>query len=466
MKTNTPRFFALCILLHACLFHSQAQVPQLWSLIWHGGTYGNGSIFKLNGDGTGSSTLFSIHDTLGSQPYGQFTLVNKHLLFGTAQDGGANGKGVIFKYDLATQQYSKVYDFNGIDGGFPQGNLFLADNGKLFGTTSQGGTKNVGTLFRIDTLGNNFTKIYDFDSLIGGYPGGSMVRADDNNLYFVTNRGIIYNLDPSTEIVKRIFDLSHGGVNTLGFDDNGLISGIDGKLYGASFNGGLHGYGKIFSFDITSDTITSLYDFDGVNGKWSSASLVQATDGKLYGVTTMGGIHDKGVLFSYDPFHPAFLKLLDFGSSKGDNPINALMQASDGKLYGSSSSVMFSFDILNNTYAPIYNCTMNINPSTFVEVERLPSSEPSSIPGLSIDLQFQISPNPTTNSVNITIDKTLIGYTLTITDITGRKMTSIKLPTALASGETLLPIDYPNGIYFVTLSDGQQTATQKLIIQK
>ena len=75
---------------------------------------------------------------------------------------------------------------------------------------------------------------------------------------------------------------------------------------------------------------------------------------------------------------------------------------------------------------------------------------------------FNLSPNPATNYVNIAVDEAMAGSILTITDITGRKMTGISLTTQ----HSLLNTDFPNGIYFVTISNGQQTATQKLIIQK
>ena len=64
-------------------------------------------------------------------------------------------------------------------------------------------------------------------------------------------------------------------------------------------------------------------------------SLMQASDGKLYGMTTNGGSSsDNGVIFSFDPSSSTYTKLKDFDNTNGANPYGSLMQASDGKLYG------------------------------------------------------------------------------------------------------------------------------------
>ena len=61
---------------------------------------------------------------------------------------------------------------------------------------------------------------------------------------------------------------------------------------------------------------------------------MQASDGKLYGMTTNGGSSGYGVIFSFDPSSSTYTKLKDFDNTNGANPYGSLMQASDGKLYG------------------------------------------------------------------------------------------------------------------------------------
>jgi uncharacterized repeat protein (TIGR03803 family) len=105
---------------------------------------------------------------------------------------------------------------------------------------------------------------------------------------------------------------------------------------------------------------------------------MQANDGKLYGMTEWGGSGNKGVIFSYDPSSSTFTKLYDFDSTNGAHPSGRLMQASDGKLYGTASEggssnngVIFSFDISTSTYTKLldYNFLNGANPrSGFIEV--------------------------------------------------------------------------------------------------
>ena len=67
--------------------------------------------------------------------------------------------------------------------------------------------------------------------------------------------------------------------------------------------------------------------------------LLQASNGKLYGMTREGGSNGAGTIFSYDPATSAYTQLKDFDDTNGANPYGSLVQASDGKLYGMTSVV-------------------------------------------------------------------------------------------------------------------------------
>ncbi len=71
----------------------------------------------------------------------------------------------------------------------------------------------------------------------------------------------------------------------------------NGKLYGMTQVGGSSGAGVIFSFDPSSSTYKKLKDFDNTNGGYPTGNLMQASDGKLYGMTHRGGSSDVGVIF-------------------------------------------------------------------------------------------------------------------------------------------------------------------------
>ncbi len=81
-------------------------------------------------------------------------------------------------------------------------------------------------------------------------------------------------------------------------------------------------FGVIFSFDRSTSTYTKLKDFDYFNdagpfGNGPFGTFIQASDGKLYGMTNGGGSSDAGVIFSSDPSSSTYTKLRDL---QGANP--------------------------------------------------------------------------------------------------------------------------------------------------
>jgi uncharacterized repeat protein (TIGR03803 family) len=94
----------------------------------------------------------------------------------------------------------------------------------------------------------------------------------------------------------------------------------DGKLYGLTFGGGSGGAGVIFSFDPSASTLTKLMDFGITSGTSSYGSLLQASDGKLYGMTHRGGSSDVGVIFSFDLSTSTYIKLKDYTGANGALP--------------------------------------------------------------------------------------------------------------------------------------------------
>ena len=113
-----------------------------------------------------------------------------------------------------------------------------------------------------------------------------------------------------------------------------LVQASNGKLYGMTSSGdAANNYaGVIFSFDPSTSIYTKLIDFDGTNGRNPNGSLIQASDGKLYGMTNLGGSSGVGVIFSFDPSSSTYTKLKDFNNADGASPEGSLIQASDGNL--------------------------------------------------------------------------------------------------------------------------------------
>jgi uncharacterized repeat protein (TIGR03803 family) len=203
--------------------------------------------------------------------------------------------------------------------------LIQATDGNFYGTTDQGGNypslgepcslgrtgwAGCGTIFQI-TPGGKLTTLYSFCAVLdcpdSFHPAGEMVQANDGAFYGVTTGfsqgswlGTVFKFTPSGGLTT-LYTFCHepwcaDGVNPSG----GLVQATDGNFYGTTSAWGAYGGGTIFKIT-PGGTFTKLYDFcaqpncaDGAN-PWDS--LVQGTDGNLYGATPKGGTNNDGAIF-------------------------------------------------------------------------------------------------------------------------------------------------------------------------
>ena len=213
-----------------------------------------------------------------------------------------------------------------------------AGDGKLYGTTYAGGNiyPGNGVLFSFDPSTSTFTKLKDFDNTNGMSIYSSLMQASNGNLYGISDFGVIFSFNPSASTYAKLTDLN---INDGRDPYSSLVQASDGKLYGMTDDGGSGSYpdgrGVIFSYDPLTSLYAKLADFTGYNGRRGLGSLIQATNGKLYGMAWSGGPDNTdGVVFSYDLSSSRYTKLLNFDGTHGAHPYGSLMQAGNGKLYG------------------------------------------------------------------------------------------------------------------------------------
>jgi uncharacterized repeat protein (TIGR03803 family) len=161
-----------------------------------GGT-GNGTVFKINIDGTGYALLHSFTNAPdGANPQADL-LLNGSQLYGTTANGGSAGYGTVFMINTDGTGYAVLRNFtNSPDGANPEAGLALVD-GALYGTTCYGGTiqnsldgTGNGTVFEINTNGSGYAVVHNFLGAPndGAYPLGKLVVGSDG-LYGTTSRG-------------------------------------------------------------------------------------------------------------------------------------------------------------------------------------------------------------------------------------------------------------------------------------
>jgi uncharacterized repeat protein (TIGR03803 family) len=204
------------------------------------------------------------------------------------------------------------------DGGNPAGNLIMGKDGNFYGMTSEGGTTGgntyalgpiagSGTIFKCTTSGTE-TILYNFMGAPsdGASPNGSLIQDTDGSFYGMTcyggaggsgmGLGTIFKFSPTgTETVLHSFA---GGASDGKYPYGSLVQGSDGSLYGMTSAGGESNYGTIFRCTKTG-TITILYSFSGIppDGASPYGSLIQGNDGNLYGMTSAGGVSGYGTIF-------------------------------------------------------------------------------------------------------------------------------------------------------------------------
>lgn len=317
----------------------RASDGMLYGMTSSGGVNDFGVLFCYNPSTSVYTKLIDFNDTLnGATPYGALLQASDGKLYGMTAYGGIYNKGVLFQYNFSTGSYIKKFDFDSLNGENPRGSLMQASNGMMYGLTEAGGTNDQGVLFEYDPSASNFNKRLDFDSSKGSHPSGSLIQNTDGTLYGMTydegaeKAGTLFQYNPVTFAFSKKFDflLAVDGSFPAGV----LVKATDGKLYGASRNGGVNESGVIFQYDPVSSTYTKKFDFNTtVSGNYPTGFLIQASDGMLYGMTTYGGANDMGVIFQYDPVTSTYTKKFDFDNT-ASNPYGSFLQASDGKLYG------------------------------------------------------------------------------------------------------------------------------------
>ena len=169
----------------------------LYGTTEQGGANGSGTIFSLITNQPGSfnpiHSFAAINISNGTNTEGAFSfsglVISGNTLYGTALGGGTTGNGTIFAVNTDGSGFTNLYSFKGgSDGSEPQAGLTLS-GGVLYGTTSIGGYFNKGTLFSIRTNGLGYNSLYSFTGGADGSSPKSDLLLSGNVLYGTASAG-------------------------------------------------------------------------------------------------------------------------------------------------------------------------------------------------------------------------------------------------------------------------------------
>jgi len=319
-----------------------------------------GTVFRMTPDGT-LTTIYNFCSQAncadGHTPVAGLVLGTDGNFYGTASSGGdlscgyPYGCGTVFKITPAGA-LTTLHTFTGQgDGAGPFAGLAQGRNASFYGTTgSEGGD---GTVFKITPSGM-LTTVHFFGRPDGLWPISGPALGIDGNFYGTTSGGgtssncndgcgTVYKMTPVGKLsTLHSFDLTDGA-ELVG----GVVQAADGSLYGTSALGGtspvcagLYADGCGTVFKITpAGKLSTLYNFCSLSNCFDGVSpygtLMQATDGNLYGTALEGGALDYGTLFQITT-SGVFKVLHNFDRDNGGVPFAGLMQATNGILYGTT----------------------------------------------------------------------------------------------------------------------------------
>jgi uncharacterized repeat protein (TIGR03803 family) len=341
--TNSEGLRPLCLTISG---------STLYGVAVGGGSSGNGTVFKLNIDGTGFTNLHSFASSArapcpgyrlytnsdGTYPNSSLILFGD-TLYGTAGGGGLFGGGTVFAIHTDSSGFRILHNFilwgpsicyTSTDGYSPSG-LTLAGT-TIYGTTAHGGSSDNGTVFSISTNGQDFTTLHSFSAsytnsagvytnvdgcvpsalillgrtlygtaLLGGNSGnGTVFAINTDGTGFTT-------LHSFTSL--SCCDTNGDGGLTNGdgaLPYAGLVCSAD-TLYGTASDAGSLGWGTVFALTTNGMGFTTLHSFGGgaynnsyytnSDGGYLTSGLLLSSN-NLYGTAVSGGASGYGTVFS------------------------------------------------------------------------------------------------------------------------------------------------------------------------
>ena len=275
-----------------------------------------------------------------------------------AQGYSASNRGNIIKFDINGENPVIMHQFDSIHGRLPMGKLFLASNGKLYGTASKGGnlytypnstvTYEGGVLFEYDLTLDKFRIVKYFEkvgnSLAQINPQIGLIEPIPGKLFGATSE-YLFNYDITTDVTTI--------TNTVGYIVNSeLMKASDGYLYGTVRTNGhcldfvntLGENGSIIKVNLLNNAITIIHSLscNFTEGNPPIGQLIEVLPGKLYGVSWYGAYFDSngnfvttgGTIFEFNIATNTFTKKLDFNTQTEGSFPQPLVYINNNKIYG------------------------------------------------------------------------------------------------------------------------------------
>lgn len=347
------------------------------------------------------------------------SLYSQQTLWGTIQKGGLYNHGVLYKTDSIGDNLVVVHNFDSIRSGKFPGAIIQASNGKIYGTTNQGGNGVVqspgappgyytegGTLFEYDPVLDSFRILIHFNSTNALYPAGfyspsplPLLEAAPGKLWITLSlfqysnsvaqvrHGSVMSYDLATGVLSPVATVPSWTTPSLNGPQYTSISGplykgADGYVYGMT-----NGYsscavsaaandGSLIRINPATNAFSYILPLNCsyIDG-WLPEGNFEEVNGKYIGRTRWGGpaysyptAPGNGVIFEFDPVANTYTKKYNLqGGTMGRNVAGNTIKAANGKLYAAAyggvtnnnmpygGGIIYEYDAASNTYNVDYN---------------------------------------------------------------------------------------------------------------
>ena len=300
-------------------------------------------------------------------------LADGTTLVGAGLYGGRTNQGGVFAFNAAKKiRYRVLHSFNGIspanpngsakDGAQPHSNPVpvtdLRSRKILVGMTAYGGANGTGSLYKMNSDGSGFKVLYSFIAVNGDTPHGFVIQRgqrlfgmtryggitaprsnfaskSDHKPYESGNGSVFsFNLKTGKLRVLHLFSYQGPAVPTLvngGYDgavpDHGGLTYSNGRLYGLTTVGGANGSGVLFSININGSGYRIEHTFGtAMDLAQPHGTLMAGPDGIFYALAATGGTPGSGGVFRFNPKNGKYQVLHSFGGGATgingeDNPV-------------------------------------------------------------------------------------------------------------------------------------------------
>jgi len=263
------------------------------------------------------------------------------------------------------QSFTALYNFTGqSDGANPFAGVTLDQAGNFYGTTSTGGQKGFGNVYRMAHSGAGWTfySLYSFQGLTelsqdGASPYARVIIGPDGALYGTTHSGgngegcrelhgcgTVFKLQPSLSGAWKetmIFQFGYYDGEDPYYGD--LVFDPAGNIYGATRNGGANLSGAVFELTPRNNNWVEsvVYSFAGADGSAPLNGPVLDASGNLYGTTSAGGANGLGAVYRLQPGSSGWTQsvLHSFqGTGDGSTPASGIVLDQSGNVYGATET--------------------------------------------------------------------------------------------------------------------------------